>query len=173
MAIGYFQELNDILNKIIEDYLLTNQNLCKLLYYYPTESDYLFNPLAQPDIINTNILLMDYIYPLPKSPDSQTEKKCFMTISMVDGVAPDNSSSRVIRIIFDIVCHLDAWMIKRAYRPLSVLAELDGMFNEKITNFPIIGKTRFGGFAESDYSNYFYGFQVAYDMTVPSNAKCS
>ena len=73
---AYYRELDDILNIVIGKYILRNQRLCKLLYYYPEEDVFNYNPLAQPDIPDTSILLLKHIFPMPKSPDIETEQKC-------------------------------------------------------------------------------------------------
>ena len=54
---AYYEELSPALFKIISERVLRNQDLCKLLYYYPDHyPNYDFDPLAEKDIENTNAL---------------------------------------------------------------------------------------------------------------------
>lgn len=171
---AYYDELDDILNTVIGKYILNNQNICKLLYYYPEEYSLNFDPLSCPDIQDTSKLLLEYIYPLPKSPDAETEQKGFLTVVLTGGDYIDNANGyRTVRLVFDIVFHLKSWIIKKSYRPYKILSELDKMFNNKQKDLPIVGIVRYYDFNVKDYSSAYYGIQVIYELTLNSNIECS
>lgn len=171
---AYYEELDEILNVIISKYILTNQNICKLLYYYPKDYDLSYDPLANEDIKDTSKLLLDYIYPMPKSPDAETQQKGFLTVVLTGGDYMRNQNGyRTVRVVFDIVFHLKSWIIKKSFRPYKILSELDKMFNNKKPDLPIIGSTQYYDFNVKDYSSAYYGIQVIYDLTLNSNIDCS
>lgn len=170
---AYYEELDEILNVIIGQYILTNQNICKLLYYYPKDYDLSYDPLANEDIEDTSKLLLDCIYPLPKSPDAETEQKGFLTVVLTGGDYMRNQNGyRTVRVVFDIVFHLKSWIIKKSFRPYKILSELDKMFNNQNPDLPIIGLSRYYDFNVKDYSSAYYGIQVIYDLTLNSNIDC-
>ena len=51
---AYFEELNPIVMGIIGEYMLNNQRLCKLLYYYSDDKTPNYNPFLEPDIEDTS-----------------------------------------------------------------------------------------------------------------------
>jgi hypothetical protein len=164
---SYFKELNAGINKIIE-IILNNQDICKLLFYDE------YNPLSLPNISNTRSLLMDRVFPLMKNPDSETEQKTILDIYYYSSEPWDkNSGFRQTYICFDIICHLDLWMIESGIRPYSILNEIDMMFNNK--KIPILSHNNiwFESCKASRYSDYFYGFHIIYKLTNNSNVGCS
>ena len=129
---AYFEECDAILNNIIGEKILRNQTICKLLYYYPECADYSYDPLSQPDIKDTSILLMEHVFPMPKLPDLETEQKGYMTVTISGGDKysyDSNDGYRRINIIFDIIVHLKSWMIKDSYRVYKIAEEIDKMLN--------------------------------------------
>lgn len=171
---AYYEELNKIQNSVIAS-LLNNQNICKLLYYYPEEIDMRFDPLAQPDIENPNKeLLMKQIYPVPKTPDVELDQTCLLAVWLKGGDTMfTNKGYRKVVVVIDIICHLDCWIIKGGYRPMSLLNEIDKMFNYK--NFQgvnIINKIESLPFRAKEYSTKFYGYQISYEFQIPSNIGC-
>lgn len=171
---AYFQELDNILNIVIGEYILKNQNICKLLYYYPEEYTLTYDPLKEPDIEDTSKLLLEYIYPMPKSVDAEIQQKGFMTIVLTGGdYSYGNNGYRTINLVFDIVFHLKNWIIKSSYRPYKILSELDRMFNNRVTTLPIEGVANFSGFAVKEYSSAYYGIQTIYKLILNSNVECS
>ena len=188
---AYYEELNGIVEGIIGERFLRNQNLCKLLSRYPecnnspinetqtgknnvNEQPISFNPLDTPFIENTNDLYMKYIYPMPKSPDAETEKKCFITVVLSGGYEPElNTGFRRVNVLIDIICHLDCWNIKGGYRPYKIMNEVDKMLNNQQTDLPIMNRPYLRGFQPRDYSNLFYGFQLLYEVSINSNIDCS
>lgn len=179
---AYYKELNEIVNNIIGEKLLRNQNICKLLYCYPTvsENDHDFYPnfdfsvFEQPDIEDTSMLFMRYIYPLPKMPDTKTEQKTYLCVNVSGGYdMDDNKGFRRINLLFDIVCHLNSWYVREGYRPYLLMSEIDKMLNDKLTDLPIQNKPYSKGFQPRDYSNYYYGIQMMYTLIVNNNIECN
>lgn len=169
---AFYKELNGILN-LGTSMLLSNENICKLVHYYPQQVDYQYDPLAQDEVKNPSSLLMENIFPLPKIPDADTKQNCFIDVTVCGGEeVKDNPKYRRILIMFDIICHLDAWIIKNGFRPISIMEEIDSMFNLQRTPLDIINKPIARPFIPKDYSNKFYGFQLSYEMIVNSNIEC-
>ena len=178
---AYYEELSPIMDGIICEKMLRNQNLCKLLYYYPDSSDYNknffpnfdYSVFEQPDIEDTSPMFMREIYPVPKMPDAKTEQKTYITVAVGGGYDPEvNSGYRNVSLLIDIICHLNAWKIREGYRPFLLMNEIDKMLNNKLTDLPIENKPYSYGFQPRDYSNYFYGVQLKYNLIINSNIIC-
>ena len=169
---AYLSELNNIINAATS-MLIQNDNICKLVSYYPEKVDLKFNPLAQPKVENPSKLLLDRIYPMPKIPDAETEQICFIDVNIAGGdVGMTNKGFRKIELIFDVICHLDSWIIKGGLRPLKILGEIDGMFNNQLTELPVENKPQPLPFRPKNYSNKFYGYQISYELQINSNIEC-
>ena len=168
---AYYSEIEQILN-LSCSYLMENQNICKLLSCYPEKVDFSYNPLSNPDIENPTKLLMDKIYPLPKTPDPETEQICFVTVGITGGNMSYNQGYRKNLLIFDIVCHLDVWLIRGGYRPFKIIKEIDQTFNNiPLDNFTI-NKLHPLPIKSVAYSDKFYGYQMAYEIITNSNIEC-
>lgn len=171
---AYYEELNDIVSNLIGEKFLRNQNLCKLLSCYPETVDYTYDPYQHPNILNTNDLYMKNIFPMPKMPDASLEKTGYITVVLGGGYEPElNTGYRKVNLLIDIIYHLNVWNIKGGYRPYKVMYEIDSMLNNKLTDLPITNKPFLRGFQPRDYSNYFYGFQLMYELSVNSNVICN
>lgn len=170
---SFYKELNPILN-ITTNMLLENENIVKLLNYYPSEIDFAYNPLIQPVLSNPYILLMDKLFPMPKLPDAQTQQKCFIGIGLKgDKEIGENSGYRRVLLIFDIICHLDSWIIKDGFRPISIMSEIDSMFNNQtLLELPIVNKPFAQPFIPRIYSDKYSGYQLTYVLQISSNVKC-
>lgn len=179
---AFFKECDDILNSVIGEHILRNQKLCKLLYCYPDEDEFSYNdnasfnynPLAEPDIKDTRKLLMNNIFPIPKSPDLTTEQTGFLTVVLSGGdrhYDDENDGYRRMYLIFDIVIHLKHWIIQDSFRAYKIAEELDKMFNNRTDN--LFGKINYIDFKQRDYSNHFYGLQLIYGFSVNSNIECN
>ena len=175
---AFYEELSPILYQVITERLLRNQNLCKLLYYYPDEcsdihNSFEYDPLEQPDIKNTNSLYMSSIFPMPKIPKTIEEKKVFLCAYFNGGYEPDsNLAFRNVVLNIDIICHLDVWNIKQRYRPYDIMHEVDVLLNNQLTDLPIENRPFLRGFQTRVYSEYFYGIQMLYNLKVNSNIDC-
>lgn len=177
----FYEELNPIIYGIIGRIFLRNQNLCKLLYYYPDKSDpnsptladLDYNVFAQPDIANTNQLFMRHIFPMPKMPDASTKQYTYLTVTLTGGYTPeDNINFKYVNLVLDIISHLDTWCVRGGCRPYYIMHEIDKDLNNQLTDLPIYNKPWLIGFQPRDYSNYFYGYQVLYKLSVNSNVEC-
>lgn len=175
---AFYEELSPILYQVITERFLRNQNLCKLLYYYPDEcsdihNSFEYDPLEQPDIKNTNSLYMSSIFPMPKIPKTIEEKKVFLCAYFNGGYEPDsNLAFRNVVLNIDIICHLDVWNIKQRYRPYDIMHEVDILLNNQLTDLPIENRPFLRGFQTRVYSEYFYGIQMLYNLKVNSNIDC-
>ena len=175
---AFYEELSPILYQVITERFLRNQNLCKLLYYYPDEcsdihNSFEYDPLEQPDIKNTNSLYMSSIFPMPKIPKTIEEKKVFLCAYFNGGYEPDsNLAFRNVVLNIDIICHLDVWNIKQRYRPYDIMHEVDVLLNNQLTDLPIENRPFLRGFQTRVYSEYFYGVQMLYNLKVNSNIDC-
>ena len=168
-----FAELNDIVMGVIGDYMLKNQHLCKLLYYYPDDKTPNYNPFIQPDIPNTSELMFTHIYPLPKIPDAVVDQKGYVCVTLTGGHSMDeNTGFRRVNVQFDIINHLNSWAIKGGLRPYYIANELDIMFNNTNVTLPIVNKSQYCGFRMKDYSSYYYGIQLIYTFVIDSNINC-
>ena len=131
--------------------------------YYPNKVDFKFNPLAKPKLENPSALLLEKIYPMPKTPDAETEQICFIDINIAGGdPMRTNTGFRRVELIFDVICHLDSWIIKGGFRPLKILGYIDGLLNKsRLTG---IGTLLFSGAGQiltsSDYSGYSLTFNA-------------
>lgn len=171
---AFFTELNDIVIGILGEYILKNQNLCKLLYYYPKNVEFNYNPFKEPDIKNTSDLMFEHIFPTPKLPEAIDKQKGYLTVTLTGGESVDkNTGFRKVNVQFDIIYHLKAWAIKDGFRPYFVASELDKMFNNQQLTIPIVNKSQYYGFRMKDYSSYFYGLQLIYEFYVNSNVECN
>lgn len=160
---AYFSELNVCINEIMSR-VLENQDLCKYLYYNDPD------PLSNPDISDTKILISNNIFPLPKDPDSITDEISLLNIYFYSGKHGDiNKGFKCEYLVFDIICHLDIWMIKNGIRPYYISNKIDEIFNDK--RIPILGfsKPIFDFWVQKKYSNYFYGFNLMYRLYNNSN----
>ena len=170
---AFYEELSPIVSNVIGEKFLRNQNLCKLLSCYPEVVDYTYDPYAQPNIEDTSKLYMKHIFPMPKMPDASLEKTGYITVVLSGGYEPEiNTGYRYVNLLVDIIFHLDVWNIKNGYRPYEVMHEIDSMLNNQLTDLPIINKPYLRGFQPRDYSNYFYGFQLMYELSINSNVTC-
>lgn len=171
---AFYEEINPII-LTATSMLLQNKNICKLLYYYPEKKDLKYNPLAQSDVPNPSELLMNGIYPLPKNPNLELNQRCSICVGVSGSnfsATSKNQGFEDIYLIFDVQCHIDAWMIKNGLRPVSVIQEIDRMFNGQQTNLPVINKPFRYPFKEKEYSPKYFGFQLAYKLTISSNVGC-
>lgn len=170
---AFYEELETILNRAVA-MLLQNQNICKLVSYYSDNVDYRYDPLSQPDITNPQDLLMKHIFPLPKTPDADTDQDCLISVCLQGGdEITTNTGFREVYIVFDVICHLDCWMIKGGYRPLAIMHEIDSMFNDQVLkDMPSVSRPYAKPFNVQQYSDRFFGFQLAYSIDVNSNIGC-
>ena len=164
---AYFDKLNNSIMIAIE-LLLSDQDLCKLLYYSEA------NPLSQPTIPDTNILLMKNIFPLPKSPNSEKDQKAIVNVYFYESEPyQKNSGFRKVYLVLDVMCHLDVWMIDNGLRPYSISSKIDALFNNKLVPELSINSMYFEHWGQKRYSDYFYGYHLTYRLSNDSNVGCN
>lgn len=144
--------------RLIVDKLLSNDRLCKLLYY--TTKDALEKPNLTDEqklsLFNTNIRIIPKLY-------VDKEVLNYIVISFDNFVTSNNPQFRNNRIEFDILCHMDQWQMRDFdLRPYRIAAELDSMFsNTKLTG---IGLTEFFGATEIILNDEFAGVCLLFDV---------
>jgi hypothetical protein len=117
---------------------------------------------------------MTYIYPMPKMPDTKTDKECYICAYFNGGYEPDkNTGVRNVVLTIDIVCHIDFWMVDGNYRVYEIMHQIDKMLNNQLTDLPILNKPYLRGFQVRTYEQYFYGVQMLYNLQINSNIDCS
>lgn len=170
---AYFDELEPIINVAIAE-LLKNEDICKLVHCYPDALDYRYNPLDEEKIEDTKQLLLKSIYPMPKTPKPEDEAKCFICVN-VTGNSYDTSASGYIKVhlMFDIISHLDCWIIKNGVRPLRIVSRIDRIFNNKSIGGLTINKLSTSQLDLTTYASDFYGYRLGYTMNLNSNLVCN
>lgn len=178
----YYEELSPIVSGVIGRIFLRNQKLCKLLHYYPDTSKHdssvlpvlNYSVFNNPDIENTNQLFMTEIFPIPKLPEVNTRQSTYLTVTLNGGYSPEtNDKFRNVNLMVDIISHIDTWVVEEGYRPYLIMHEVDKGLNNQLTDLPIVNKPYLIGFQPRDYSNFFYGFQLLYKLTINSNVDCN
>lgn len=164
---AHYKELSPLLNGIIGGRFLRNQNLAKLLYNYEPNCN---KPLPN----NPNALLMTHIYPMPKMPDAKTKKEAYVCAYFNGGYeVEDNKGYRNVVLNIDIICHIDSWFYNDSYRVYDIMAEIDTMLNNQMTDLPIEGTPYLRGFQTRIYESDFYGVQMLYNFKVNSTIECN
>lgn len=145
----------DIFN--IVDKMLNNENLKKLLYY-PVKDAYRQPNLSQEQTIG---LVHKNIRVVPKLQiDEEVESYVIITF---DGFTTNanNPEYRDNIITFDIICHLDSWVMENyQLRPYLIMGEIDGMLNNSKLNG--IGTIDFIGANQLLLSSDLAGFSLTY-----------
>jgi len=163
---AYFESLDVGINVALDE-IFNNQNLCKYLYY--NEKD----PSSQPTITNTTSLLLLNVFPLPKDPDAKESKKSYLNIYFMSAQPyQKNSGFKKTFLCFDIICHLDIWLINEGIRPLKISAEIDRMFNNQYYKDLSTNNMFFVDWSCNKYSDYFYGYHLTYALGQDSNTRC-
>jgi hypothetical protein len=158
---GHFEELDTIINKIIE-LIMTDSSLCKLIYYDDKE------PLKQNDF-DHNILMFTKIFPLPKKPNAEDKMGTMINIHFGKANPWSNSGYKKEILLIDILCHLNTWELEFGLRPYQISNRLDSLFNNKQISDISINKIFFSDWTEIQYSDYWYGYRMAFMFTNNSN----
>jgi hypothetical protein len=152
---SYSNQFNENLMDIL-DKLISNQNLCKLLYYDSSD------PLKENDIADTKILLKKNIIPKPFMQIANTQSVSFLTVYF-DNFRFRNNDYQDGSIVCNVVCHETLWEIKGGLRPYSVISELENMFsNQKVLG---IGKTQLDSIKQVWINDNYKGYQVIFRFT--------
>lgn len=143
----------------IVDKLIENDNVKKLLYYQDKNSLDKPNLTAEQsiDLIHKNIRV------IPRLPIEE-DVKSYIIIGF-DNFVP-NETNPVYRdniITFDVLCHLDTWIMSDyKLRPYLIMGEIDGMINKKKLNG--IGTAEFIGANQLILSDELAGFTLTYKV---------
>jgi hypothetical protein len=152
-----FSQLNQDINRVL-DKLVSNQDLCKLLYY---TND---SPLDESDIQDTSSLLYSLIFPYPisvetfKDDDGNPIAKTIINILFDDfELGKTNNKFKSSKLVFIILCHTSLWRLSDStLRPFCILDQIDQMFSDQ--RVLGIGKGEFNGWriswANDDYVGY-------------------
>lgn len=155
---GRFQELNKNV-MYLSELFLSNQNLCKLLYY--NES----SPLSQPDIEDTSLLLFNKLLPQPKSVDAINEKNTILTYVFSNAkLNRNNLKFKDSKLIIQIICHLSLWKIDEGNRVYLIAEEIDKILNELRNTKLSIGNVLFDSWVYREYSDQYCGYYLTYDL---------
>lgn len=163
---AYFNDLGQKMNKVIE-LLLNSQNLCKLLYYNDK------TPLSNPDISDTSTLMLSNIFPVPKYTGAQEDKSSRVSVYFRDfKIYEDNIGFVEPKLCFDVMSHLDCWMIDSNIRPFLVMNEIDKIFNNTYIK-QISTRYIIRTFVDLvSYSDYWSGYYLVYSFTDSNYLGC-
>jgi hypothetical protein len=161
---GFFSELGTGTLKAIE-LLISDEQLCKLLYYNTPDC------LTKSPVTNPTDLIRTKIYPVPKVPLISTEAGSFINV-FYDDITPNsrNSGFRTEVLKFTVIVHLDLYLIKDGIRPYEIMSRIDHIFNDMYYpeiaghNLQPTGRVRMVQFDD----NYF-GYILSYGMANDSN----
>ncbi len=162
---SFFEDLNDNIIDV-ESMLLASTPLCKLLQYSGATD---IEPLTKADF-DHKTLRMKNLFPMPKMPDVQSDRKAIVSYYFMNGKPQRrNTGFRNVYLCFDVICHLDSWLIKDGIRPYSICAILDRMFNGQFIG-ELSGNDVFSAdFTHMRYGDYFYGYRLIYQLGKESN----
>lgn len=149
-----FKELNDNVTQVLLK-LLESQNLCKLLYYNSID------PLSEPDI-DPYSLLMKKIFPIPKIPGVEEAESSYLTVVFDSFRLGDNKGVKDGKLLLTAFVHEKLWFINGQLRPISIMHEIDKLFN----NQRIIGikKLQFESGRFVAPNEKYSGYQVTYKI---------
>ena len=142
--------------KLLVDKIISNDRLCKLLYY--TDKEALNKPVLTDDqkisLFNKQIRIVPKMY-------VDTPVLNYIIITFDNFITSENPEFRDNIIEFDIVCHFDQWQLKDFdLRPYRIAAELDSMLDkQRLTG---IGLIEFYGAKEILLTDEFAGICLMY-----------
>ena len=161
---AYFDELNDIINKVVE-LISKDEELMKLIAYPDETKTDITN------LMNKNIFLM------PRGADAVKDEKTFLNIYMGSTYRyEENSGFREACLTFDIFSHLNLWLMPKSntIRPYLISSKIDKIFNDNFdkqvrqisNNAPL-----FYSWKPYRYGEYFYGYKLEYYISLNSNVR--
>lgn len=125
-----FQELDEYIYETLLT-ITSSQNLCKYLKY---ATDKETNPLSMSDLSEEErfSLIFDRIYPLPKLPDEKLVDAASYVTVYFDNI--EKGGSQYFKnsvLVFNVICHLEKWLMPSKLRPNQIMHEIDTLFNGK------------------------------------------
>lgn len=178
--VGRFLELDRVIRKIAQD--LTDvehsdpkiresaRKICKLLYY--TEK----NPLEQPTderknrdpvvpcpefitLTEAKTYIIDKRLKLVPQVPAEEERGAFIVVILDGFNLSENKQFKVNRIVFDVLCHEDDWLLDNSLRPYLIMQQIDNIFNNKKLS---IGKVEFDSARSVVLSSTLLGYNMVY-----------
>jgi hypothetical protein len=141
----------NVLNKLI-----TNQKLCKLLYYNS------YDPLSEIDIVDTKVLLKKNIVPKPFISSIISQPASILTVYF-DNFRFKSNAYQDGMIVFNVICHETLWEIKGGLRPYSIIDELENIFcNQRADG---IGRTQLDSIKQVWVNDEYKGYIAAFKFT--------
>ena len=171
-------QLDDLIRKVVQSLIDVENNdqkvaesakkICKLLYY--TEP----NPLEQPTqkradeghpcptfetlaeahdfIMNKRVLLV------PRVP-AEDERGSYIVTIVDDFTLSENKQFKPNKIMFDVLCHHDDWLLDKSLRPFMIMQQIDSIFNNKKLS---IGNIEFANCRSIVLTPTFMGYNLVY-----------
>lgn len=137
--------------------LVANEKLKKLLFYQTKDA------LSRPSLTSEETLGLIHknIRVIPKL-EIEEEVEAYVIITFDNFTTnANNPEFRDNTITFDIICHLDNWVMENyQLRPYMIMGEIDGMLNKKKLNG--IGEIDFISATQLILSSELAGFSLAY-----------
>jgi hypothetical protein len=151
-------QLGEQINEIIK-LILGSQDLLKLLYYDSKD------PLSEADISDPHSLFGQNVFAYPKKPDVQ-ENAIGMVCAYFDRFAKNRENKEVKNglIIFNVICHVDKWLVTGNIRPYLIIHELETLFNSRIRSILSMGRVEFGGWEYKEWNDKFNGYLMAFKV---------
>jgi hypothetical protein len=154
-----FLQISDDLKLIIEK-IISNDNLCKLLYY--ADKGALSKPALTEDqkysLIGDKVLVVPVVL---KEDDLQS-----YLIVQFDNFSPNEASEVIYRdftLTIDVLVNTKIWTLDDwTLRPYAIMHELDSMFNMSKLNS--LGPINFIGANALIINEFFMGFTLAYGI---------
>lgn len=161
---SHFSELSTSTLKAI-DLLISDETLCKLLYYNTKDAVY------KTAVTNPESLIKTKIFPFPKLPQIETAAGTFINV-FFDDISPngDNNSFRDQALKFMIIMHLDVFDIDNGIRLYTVMERIDTLFNKQHYqeiaghNLKFVGRSRL-----TQWNGDWFGTILSYGMVNDSN----
>ena len=158
---GFYRDMGSVINAVIDD-ICENETLIKYIYYPDTKID----PLTKSVVANPKSLIYQNIFPMPKVIETEEKQRVLIMVD-IQKVDPNRSGVNTTKdfvITFDIVCHIESWVIVgNKLRPFEIADELNDMFNCKYTAKSIgrlIPLTP--ALQKMQYNKYFMGYKMAF-----------
>jgi hypothetical protein len=142
--------------------MMENQTLCKYLWYDDK------NPLAQPDIVDTSVLLMTKIHPMPfdvtqsiETTDSCQVRVYFPSVQFNNRVVENPIMS------FDVIVAKNLWLVntglERKVRPYEIASQILNTFDER--RYGNLGTLKFNGARHLAINEKFDAWQLTARVT--------
>lgn len=120
---GRFLKLNKDISALARK-LLTNQDLCKLLYYDVE------NPLEQEDIDAYKVYNTRLVMFMPKIFDDKNDRGCYLMIRPIEIKSSTGGYYAISNLVFDIMCHYKNRKITGGDRVLYIADIIDKMMQD-------------------------------------------